>query len=72
MILAHGLFVAGEFSIVTVDRAQLERLAKTGHRGAQSALEAVRTLSFQLSGAMSSICCLTSGAMVGARAGSQR
>ncbi|HYZ47005.1 MAG TPA: hemolysin family protein [Actinomycetota bacterium] len=51
LILAHGLFVAGEFAIVTVDRAQMERLAREGHRGAQSALAAVRTLSFQLSGA---------------------
>ena len=51
LILAHGLFVAGEFSIVTVDRARTEQLAREGHRGAQSTLEAVRTLSFQLSGA---------------------
>ena len=51
LILAHGLFVAGEFSIVTVDRAKTEQLAQEGHRGAKSTLAAMRTLSFQLSGA---------------------
>ncbi len=51
LILAHGLFVAGEFSLVTVDRPRLEQLAAEGNRGARSALNAVHTLSFQLSGA---------------------
>ncbi|MFN2488575.1 MAG: hemolysin family protein [Actinomycetota bacterium] len=51
LILAHGLFVAGEFSIVTVDRGRIEQLAEDGQRGAASTLQAVRTLSFQLSGA---------------------
>jgi CBS domain containing-hemolysin-like protein len=43
--------VAGEFSIVTVDRSRIEQLAAEGHRGARSTLQATRTLSFQLSGA---------------------
>lgn len=51
LILAHGLFVAGEFSIVTVDRNRIEQMAAEGHRGARSTLEAVKSLSFQLSGA---------------------
>ena len=51
LILAHGVFVAGEFSIVTVDRARIEQLAAEGHRGARGTVEAVKTLSFQLSGA---------------------
>lgn len=51
LILAHGFFVAGEFGIVAVDRARIEHMAEEGHRGAGSVLAALRTLSFQLSGA---------------------
>lgn len=51
LILAHAFFVAGEFSIVAVDRAKVERLAEEGNRRAKSTLKAQRTLSFQLSGA---------------------
>jgi CBS domain containing-hemolysin-like protein len=51
LILAHGFFVAGEFGIVAADRNRVERLAEEGHRGAASTLKAVRSLSFQLSGA---------------------
>lgn len=51
MMLACGVFVAAEFSFVTVDRATIERQAEAGDRGAQGTLKALRTLSTQLSGA---------------------
>ncbi|MES4889352.1 hemolysin family protein [Streptomyces sp. NPDC096012] len=49
--LACGAFVAAEFSLTTVERSELERAAERGERGAAGALEAVRNLTFQLSGA---------------------
>ncbi|GGW44567.1 membrane protein [Streptomyces lucensis JCM 4490] len=49
--LACGAFVAAEFSLTTVERSELERSAARGERGAKGALEAVRNLTFQLSGA---------------------
>ncbi|MFJ4338755.1 hemolysin family protein [Streptomyces sp. NPDC088915] len=49
--LACGAFVAAEFSLTTVERGQLEAAAKRGERGAAGALKAVRSLTFQLSGA---------------------
>ncbi|MFE0580149.1 hemolysin family protein [Streptomyces sp. NPDC058874] len=51
LCLACGVFVAAEFSLTTVERSELERAAERGERGADSALAAVRTLTFQLSGA---------------------
>ncbi|WP_405809743.1 hemolysin family protein [Streptomyces sp. NBC_00210] len=51
LALACGAFVAAEFSLTTVERGQLERAAERGERGAASALKAVRSLTFQLSGA---------------------
>ncbi|WKK23282.1 hemolysin family protein [Streptomyces olivoreticuli] len=51
LTLACAVFVAAEFSLTTVERGELERAAAQGDRGAQSALKAVRTLTFQLSGA---------------------
>ena len=51
LALACGVFVAAEFSFVTVDRATIERAAEAGDRGAQGTLQALRTLSTQLSGA---------------------
>ncbi|MEU9990844.1 hemolysin family protein [Streptomyces sp. NPDC048045] len=49
--LACGAFVAAEFSLTTVERGELERAAARGERGAAGALKAVRSLTFQLSGA---------------------
>jgi CBS domain containing-hemolysin-like protein len=49
--LACSGFVAAEFSLTTVERTELERAAERGERGAASALQAVRSLTFQLSGA---------------------
>ncbi|MFF3765441.1 hemolysin family protein [Streptomyces sp. NPDC001922] len=51
LTLACGVFVAAEFSLTTIERSVLERAAADGERGADSALQAVRTLTFQLSGA---------------------
>ncbi|MCC5037193.1 hemolysin family protein [Streptomyces sp. WAC 00631] len=49
--LACGAFVAAEFSLTTLERGSLERAVENGERGAESALKAVRNLTFQLSGA---------------------
>ncbi|MET0821704.1 MAG: hemolysin family protein [Aeromicrobium sp.] len=51
LMLACGVFVAAEFSFVTVDRATIERAAASGDKGAQGTLTALRSLSTQLSGA---------------------
>lgn len=51
LILANGLFVAAEFALVTVDRRAVGRAAAAGDRRAQGVLTALRTLSFELSGA---------------------
>ncbi|MFF3942380.1 hemolysin family protein [Streptomyces phaeofaciens] len=48
---ACGAFVAAEFSLTTVERSELERAVERGERGASGALKAVRSLTFQLSGA---------------------
>jgi CBS domain containing-hemolysin-like protein len=51
LILATGFYVAGEFALLAVDRNRIEQLAKRNHRGANSVLTALRSLTFQLSGA---------------------
>jgi len=51
LMLACGVFVAAEFSFVTVDRATIERDAAAGDKGAVGTLIALRSLSTQLSGA---------------------
>ncbi|MFE3939635.1 CNNM domain-containing protein, partial [Streptomyces goshikiensis] len=51
LCLACGVFVAAEFSLTTVERSELEQAVERGERGAESALVAVRSLTFQLSGA---------------------
>jgi CBS domain containing-hemolysin-like protein len=51
LVAACGVFVAAEFSFVTVDRAQVELEASAGDAGAQGLQRALRTLSTQLSGA---------------------
>jgi CBS domain containing-hemolysin-like protein len=51
LTLGTALFVAAEFSLVAADRAELEGAARGGGRAAQRVLAAMRTLSFQLSGA---------------------
>src|SRR3954463_1892013 len=51
LILACGVFVAAEFSFVTVDRRKVDRAAAAGDTGARGVQQALRTLSTQLSGA---------------------
>nr|WP_272923971.1 hemolysin family protein [Streptomyces sp. SID3343] len=51
LIAANGMFVAAEFSLVTVERSEVAARAEAGDKGAARVLHAVRTLSFQLSGA---------------------
>ncbi|MBO3750727.1 HlyC/CorC family transporter [Streptosporangiaceae bacterium NEAU-GS5] len=51
LIAANAVFVAAEFSLVTVERAQVAELAEAGDRGAQGMQSALRRLSFHLSGA---------------------
>lgn len=50
LILANGFFVAAEFGLVTVERAEAEKAAAEGDRRARTVVEALRELSFQLSG----------------------
>jgi CBS domain containing-hemolysin-like protein len=51
LMFACGVFVAAEYAFVTVDRASVERDAQAGDRRAAGTLDALRTLSTQLSGA---------------------
>lgn len=51
LMLACGLFVAAESSFLAVDRPLVERRAAAGDRGAEGTLQALRSLSTQLSGA---------------------
>lgn len=51
LIVASGVFVAAEFSFVTVDRAAVDRAASAGDPRAQGVRRALRSLSTQLSGA---------------------
>jgi CBS domain containing-hemolysin-like protein len=51
LILGTALFVAAEFSMVTVDRATVSRQAGEGDGRARSLLAGLRSLSTQLSGA---------------------
>jgi CBS domain containing-hemolysin-like protein len=51
LTIGTALFVAGEFSLVSVDRPAVERAVEAGDRRAEGVLAAVRTLSTQLSGA---------------------
>src|SRR3954452_25434184 len=51
LVLVCGVFVAAEFSFVTVDRAAVDRAAEDGDRRALGVQSALRSLSTQLSGA---------------------
>ncbi|WP_026911515.1 hemolysin family protein [Patulibacter minatonensis] len=51
LVAACGAFVAAEFSLITVDRNAIDRLADEGDRRATGVSRALRTLSTQLSGA---------------------
>jgi magnesium and cobalt exporter, CNNM family len=47
----NAFFVVAEFSLVTVDRAEVDQLAQAGDQAAKAVRRALRHLSFQLSGA---------------------
>ncbi len=47
----NAFFVVAEFSLVTVDRAEVDQLAQAGDHAAKAVRRALRHLSFQLSGA---------------------
>lgn len=47
----NAFFVAAEFALVTVDRAEIDRRAEAGDATAATVRRALRELSFQLSGA---------------------
>ncbi len=51
LVVAAGVFVAAEFSFVTVDRSKVAQAAEAGDVGAAGILKALRSLSTQLSGA---------------------
>lgn len=51
LMLTSGVFVAAEFSFVTVDRAMIARQATSGDSRARGTMLALRSLSTQLSGA---------------------
>ena len=51
LIALNAFFVLAEFSLTSVDRTRLNRLARDGDRRAAGVLGAVHDLSFQLSGA---------------------
>lgn len=51
LVLACGMFVAAEFSLIAVNRAAVEKLSKKGDHKAQGVEQALKTLSSQLSGA---------------------
>lgn len=51
LLAANAFFVAVEFAVIASRRSRLEPLAADGSRRATAALDAVRNLSFQLSGA---------------------
>ncbi|WP_432250151.1 hemolysin family protein [Streptomyces sanyensis] len=50
LVLANGFFVAAEFGLVTVQRPDAERAADAGDPRAARVVDALRELSFQLSG----------------------
>lgn len=51
LTLGTAFFVAAEFALVTVDRAEIDIRAEEGDRAARKVRRALRELSFQLSGA---------------------
>ncbi|MFF5176983.1 hemolysin family protein [Micromonospora sp. NPDC000316] len=51
LTVGNAFFVAAEFALVTVDRAEIDRRAAAGDEAARTVRTALRELSFQLSGA---------------------
>jgi CBS domain containing-hemolysin-like protein len=50
LTVGNAFFVAAEFGLVTVDRAEIQQRAEAGDRRARTVMEALHELSFQLSG----------------------
>jgi CBS domain containing-hemolysin-like protein len=50
LTVGNAFFVAAEFGLVTVDRAEIDKRAAAGDRRARTVREALHELSFQLSG----------------------
>src|ERR1700750_1306004 len=50
LTVRNAFFVAAEFGLVTVDRAEIDARAEAGDRRARTVRHALRELSFQLSG----------------------
>jgi CBS domain containing-hemolysin-like protein len=50
LVLACGVFVAGEFALLAVDRRAIEKAAEEGDRRARGTLAALKSLSTQLAG----------------------
>jgi CBS domain containing-hemolysin-like protein len=63
LLVANGFFVAGEFGLVAIDRNRLESLRAKGDRRAGMVAEAVRDLTFHLSGAQLGV--TTSSLLIG-------
>lgn len=51
LVIACGVFVAAEFSFITVNRSSINRMAKKGDKRARGVNVALKSLSTQLSGA---------------------
>jgi CBS domain containing-hemolysin-like protein len=51
LTVGNAAFVTAEYSLITVDRALVHEMARAGDRAAQRVEAALRSLSFQLSGA---------------------
>src|SRR5258708_7698501 len=50
LTVGNAFFVAAEFGLVTVDRAEIDKRADEGDRRARTVRDALHELSFQLSG----------------------
>jgi CBS domain containing-hemolysin-like protein len=59
LTVGNAFFVAAEFGLVTVDRAEIEKRAKAGDRRARTVQHALHELSFQLSGTQLGITLMT-------------
>jgi magnesium and cobalt exporter, CNNM family len=59
LTVGNAFFVAAEFGLVTVDRAEIDKLAQAGDRRARTVRDALHELSFQLSGTQLGITLMT-------------
>jgi len=59
LTVGNAFFVAAEFGLVTVDRAEIEKRAEAGDRRARTVRHALRELSFRLSGTQLGITLMT-------------